>query len=161
MKKLAALALMASCASPDITTSHKVNIYNDTSYNVSEWQVELMTELLIEELGKGRKILRGSDVYIKESLQKEGKNGCAESEVKNVFVRYTKEDFPCFAATTLQHELTHLIRFNVEKNHDYAHTDTRYWEPMRMAKFRAQMLSCPPNTWDSIPEHIQQQGPWP
>lgn len=154
------LLFLTACAKPDISTSHGVNVYNDTPYRVTEWQVELMTELLIEEQGRGRKILKGTDIYIEEELRGD-KNGLSESESKNVFVRYNPTEFPCFAATALQHELTHVIRYHIEKNHDFAHNDVRYWEPQKKAKFRAQMLSCPPDTWDSIPEHIQQQGPWP
>lgn len=159
-----ALFVAVSCNPPDIITSHGINITNNTSEELSPWRIELLVDLLIEELGKGRKILGGSDVYIESELTLPGTgrpvNGYAEVMPKDAFVRYTSDEFPCFAATAFQHELTHIIQFQLERSSDLAHTDIRYWGPQKKAKHRAQMLSCPPEDWDSIPEDLKQQGPW-
>jgi hypothetical protein len=106
---------VAACGGPTYVTSQGLRVYDRTEHGVSRQQVELVTEKAIELAG-GRAALRGVNVVFHDQLieiQPTPDTVIVADGFTDPFSRtvFSSTFSSCLPASSLLHELVHVVQF--------------------------------------------------
>lgn len=129
---LALSFLGAGCASPTYTTRHGLRVYDHTRRRVPQERVEAVTERALHFFGVDG-VLDGVAVHFYSKLiQLPGPDdtliiadGYTDPLTRTVIASSFSQ---CVSASSLVHELGHLIRMAADGSPDRGHRDVAYWE---------------------------------
>lgn len=138
---------------PYTITSAGIRLHNRGSAVVQAWQVEFLTEILLEEFDGGdaaKDAVNGINAYFYAELPDvktdvdDGRAiaGYAESKKGNIHILIDERREECLAISALQHEIMHVIEYQLKGRTDSNHTDCGYWCPARSAKGRGITELC-------------------
>ena len=146
------LALMigtGACATPTYTTSHGIRVYDQTGHHVPRQAVEHLTERALDLFGM-RGVLHGVELHLHAKLIElhspdEGTvivaDGYSDPFSRTIIVTSFTD---CLAASSIVHELGHVVRQSRLESADPEHLDVAFWNSVEELEDELKREMCTP-----------------
>lgn len=129
----------------DYETQHDICVRNYSGITVFPDHVEVATEVLIDEYGRGRRVLRGVEVEFVSTPMWRVKDDswCALSGQYDSGAGVARVVAnTCLGQSSYQHEMMHRILIELDNNPDPGHRDRRSWSAVSRAKLKTFEMLC-------------------
>ncbi len=143
---LALSFLGAGCASPTYTTRHGLRVFDHTRRTVPQERVEAVTQRALDFFGASSELDGVAVHFYSKLIHLPGPDdtliiadGYTDPMTRTVIASSFSQ---CVSASSLVHELGHLIRISVNGFPDRDHRDVAYWEAIAAFDHALQREMC-------------------